>query len=236
MKYLTSAIAAAALLAAASPSVAATSWNAYDSFQVVNGAVQTGPFAGGTSSGPFAGTMTPFALSEANCGGSPDVFCQRTAEASVSKAYAGDFDPANSVFYTAGFLNMHPDPVLDSVLQFVAPSAGDYRFAGSFAIHDSSPTGVTIGGYVGAAPQFANLLLAGAQAFDFEATLAAGDRVSFVLGAAGNYTYDSTGLSLTVTSLDDTVGGVPEPATWAMMILGFAGAGAALRRRRVGVA
>jgi hypothetical protein len=27
------------------------------------------------------------------------------------------------------------------------------------------------------------------------------------------------------------VSGVPEPATWAMMILGFAGIGAALRRR-----
>jgi hypothetical protein len=29
-------------------------------------------------------------------------------------------------------------------------------------------------------------------------------------------------------------GGVPEPATWAMMILGFGMIGAALRRRRVG--
>ncbi|HEX7947292.1 MAG TPA: PEPxxWA-CTERM sorting domain-containing protein, partial [Phenylobacterium sp.] len=31
----------------------------------------------------------------------------------------------------------------------------------------------------------------------------------------------------------DTTGGVPEPATWAMMILGFGGIGAVLRRRRV---
>jgi hypothetical protein len=30
--------------------------------------------------------------------------------------------------------------------------------------------------------------------------------------------------------------GVPEPATWALMIMGFGGAGAALRRRRVAVA
>ncbi len=30
----------------------------------------------------------------------------------------------------------------------------------------------------------------------------------------------------------DTVGGIPEPATWAMMILGFGGIGATLRRRR----
>ena len=31
-------------------------------------------------------------------------------------------------------------------------------------------------------------------------------------------------------------GGVPEPATWAVMLVGFAGAGAALRRRRLRVA
>ena len=30
--------------------------------------------------------------------------------------------------------------------------------------------------------------------------------------------------------------GVPEPTTWALMILGFGSAGAALRRRRVGAA
>lgn len=31
--------------------------------------------------------------------------------------------------------------------------------------------------------------------------------------------------------LKDNVGGIPEPATWAMLILGFAGTGAVLRRR-----
>ncbi|HEX3886584.1 MAG TPA: PEPxxWA-CTERM sorting domain-containing protein [Phenylobacterium sp.] len=33
----------------------------------------------------------------------------------------------------------------------------------------------------------------------------------------------------------DQMGGVPEPATWALMILGFGGAGALLRRRRLAV-
>ena len=41
---------------------------------------------------------------------------------------------------------------------------------------------------------------------------------------------------LTVSGIGDTggggaTGGVPEPATWALMILGFGAAGAALRRR-----
>ena len=34
------------------------------------------------------------------------------------------------------------------------------------------------------------------------------------------------------TTLQDGIGGVPEPATWAEMLLGFAGLGALLRRRR----
>jgi hypothetical protein len=38
---------------------------------------------------------------------------------------------------------------------------------------------------------------------------------------------------LTVTSLRVTSGAVPEPATWAMMLLGFCGLGAMMRRRRV---
>jgi hypothetical protein len=227
MKTVTLAL-AAAFLATATPTLSATAWNAYDAFQDVGGVIQTGPFAGGTSSGPFTGIVTPFTTAQAPCG-APEIFCLRTGDASIVKAYAGDYDPANSVFFKAGFLNMHPDPTLDSVLQFVAPVAGDYRFAGSFEIHDSSPTGVTIGGYVGATQQFAGLLLAGASPFDFQASLAAGDRVSFVLGAAGNYTYDSTGLGLTVTAL----GGVPEPASWAMMILGFGAAGGMIRRGRV---
>jgi hypothetical protein len=227
MKTVTSAL-AAAFVALATPALAATTWNAFDAFQDVGGVIQTGPFAGGTSTGPFTGAVTPFTTAQAPCG-TPDFFCLRTGDASIAKAYAGDFDPPNSVFFKTGFLNMHPDPVTDSVLQFVAPTAGDYRFAGSFAIHDVSPTGVTVSGYVGAVQQFGGLLLNGASPFDFQASLAAGDRVSFVLGAAGDYTFDSTGLGLTVTKLER--GAVPEPAAWALMILGFGAAGAMLRRQ-----
>jgi hypothetical protein len=40
---------------------------------------------------------------------------------------------------------------------------------------------------------------------------------------------------LTVAGIDSN-GGIPEPGTWALMILGFGGAGAALRRRRTALA
>ncbi|MBS0363312.1 MAG: PEPxxWA-CTERM sorting domain-containing protein [Proteobacteria bacterium] len=42
----------------------------------------------------------------------------------------------------------------------------------------------------------------------------------------GNWTADS----VTITTFES--GGVPEPAAWALMILGFGASGAALRRRR----
>jgi hypothetical protein len=40
------------------------------------------------------------------------------------------------------------------------------------------------------------------------------------------------GAVLTGFATNGTGGGIPEPATWAMMILGFGGIGAMMRRRR----
>ncbi len=65
---------------------------------------------------------------------------------------------------------------------------------------------------------------------------------SFVAGSAGTLkaylgteSADNVGPVVDNVSLSIT-GGVPEPATWAMMILGFGFAGAALRRRRAAFA
>jgi len=51
----------------------------------------------------------------------------------------------------------------------------------------------------------------------------------FVLDGDGNRENNFGGVSLSITA-------VPEPATWAMLIIGFASAGLALRRRRAAVA
>lgn len=40
-------------------------------------------------------------------------------------------------------------------------------------------------------------------------------------------------VSFTLTRAAPATGGVPEPASWALMILGFGGVGASLRRRSV---
>jgi hypothetical protein len=45
--------------------------------------------------------------------------------------------------------------------------------------------------------------------------------------------YDGrTGLTYNVAARDAFAGGIPEPATWTMMLMGFGGLGAMLRHRR----
>jgi hypothetical protein len=60
----------------------------------------------------------------------------------------------------------------------------------------------------------------------FTATTAGTVQADFLSGSV-----DGRGPLLDNVTLDVTGGGVPEPASWALMILGFGAAGAALRRR-----
>jgi hypothetical protein len=55
---------------------------------------------------------------------------------------------------------------------------------------------------------------------------AAGHPIDFSITGASGTVYDATGAHL------PTAGGVPEPGTWAMMLVGLGGLGAVLRRRR----
>ena len=65
-----------------------------------------------------------------------------------------------------------------------------------------------------------------------------GRRISYDFGGAAvnTITFGSTGNSFEFDNLAAGVAGaVPEPATWAMMLLGFGALGATLRRRRAAV-
>lgn len=62
---------------------------------------------------------------------------------------------------------------------------------------------------------------------------------SYNLGERGGVDFEAltaSQLPVHVHSLPDVAGGVPEPATWAMLVMGFGLAGGAMRRRRTAVA
>ena len=58
--------------------------------------------------------------------------------------------------------------------------------------------------------------------------------VNFTLAAPGSLRFAATGASDSLGGYieDVSLGAVPEPATWAMMIMGFGGVGALMRRRQ----
>jgi hypothetical protein len=60
----------------------------------------------------------------------------------------------------------------------------------------------------------------------------AGDSLLF----SGQFDARQAAGSVARVDFDAPVGGIPEPATWAMMILGFGAAGVAIRRRQLAVA
>lgn len=80
-------------------------------------------------------------------------------------------------------------------------------------------------------------LLAGSNSFVFSYVSPSGD----ALGGTGSHAGpqglgdEAWGLSNVLLTSDATVAAVPEPATWALMIGGFAVAGAAMRRRKTAV-
>lgn len=62
------------------------------------------------------------------------------------------------------------------------------------------------------------------------------DLATYQTRASGYINIGSNGLTNVRPYSDPVQGGVPEPTTWAMIIAGFAMAGAAMRRRKVAVA
>lgn len=223
--------AAAALAAAAVPAHAVT----VDPYDQITGPTPTvGNFAFGTVN-PVTGAITPFTGVERPCAGRADQTCLRDVMTDLPLALG------SGTAYESGTSNvpndrvlLHPTSSAFAGLTFFATLAGSYTFTGAFSIQDDFPTGVDTGAVIlnGAAILPSMVLSSGSRAFNFTTTLGAGDGVSFFVGPAGNFTFDSTGLSLQVSSADPVVAAVPEPATWLMLILGFGIVGGTLRSRR----
>lgn len=227
-------IAAAALFSAAvAVPASAVSYDAFASFNGVNG---NGNFNYGFTNGS---TLTSFDFSGVNgaCALGAGSTCLYAAalgaipQASIGGSFSTVNVPANAVL-------VHPgnSGALSVYAAFVATNAGSYSYdidLQSVGIDTSNGTGYTpftaIGGVVtlGTRSLLPTYLSTGS--LTGTATLALGQAFGVIVDFNGSFSGDSTGLNFAVSN-------VPEPASWAMMIAGFGLTGAAMRRRRVALA
>jgi hypothetical protein len=131
-----------------------------------------------------------------------------TSPSGVSQDYG-----LSSAGYGAGTYTFAPGAA-DQPHQGTPPAGGDYGIvsAGYTTAGDN-------GGITNNQPYIKNSVIFDLGAFN--GSLSSVDNIRFQYGTA-----------LTNTSLPGTPPAVPEPATWAMMLIGFAGVGISMRRRR----
>ncbi len=229
------AVATAVLGLAAAPAAAVT----YDAFASFNGTNGAGGFSYGSTNGT---TLTAF-TAPANCASYiPGTTCINDgALPGAFKTNSGAFS-YSSVNVPGDRLLLHPGPAAaeaDSVyIAFTAPTSGNYVFTAQFTVQDTSPSGVGINYFLATG---GSILISGLSGSlpgpvvndTISAFLFAGDSFGYFIANGGSYNNDSTGV---LASVSDAPVGVPEPATWGLMIAGFAMTGFAARRRRTTLA
>ncbi len=230
-------VAAAALslaMGASSASQAATTYN------VVTDYVNSTPNGVWTYGTGIGAAQTQFTTPHATCFSVSNFECQNSQGPGdvpgVGLVTSGpSASLAGTVLVPTGVLWTHPGngstQPSDVSVVFKAPTTSSYSVSGFFERLSTvnNGDGVNVGVY-----RNGTLLSSGSispsaygnsSPFSGTYVLAAGDKLTFDVTNAGAYEYDSTGLSATISA-------VPEPATWAMMLLGFGGLGAVLRHSR----
>jgi hypothetical protein len=153
----------------------------------------------------------------------------------VLKNNNGSTQSLSTLILPTDVLLVHPGPVSDSIVEFTAPKAGTYDLSGFFELLDTNPSGVNV--IYGTSGDLTSQTLSGPGAtqnpdspgekvsFAQVLHLTAGENYYFGVNNDGSFNNDSTGLAATFTA-------VPEPASWGLMLLGFAAAGGAMRTAR----
>jgi hypothetical protein len=154
----------------------------------------------------------------------------------VAKITGSTVDKGTDVLVTNA-LYMHPGASDDSIVQFTAPVAATYSVSGFFETLDTNPqtAGVLLTVVAGTTTELSQVLagepasfpghVGGVVDFNFTVALSEGETIEFGVNDDGSFGSNGTGFDATITPL-------PEPKTWAFMLLGVAGVGSALRRSR----
>jgi hypothetical protein len=226
-------LATAATLALAG-AARATTWELTSSFSTAS---STGVFSYGT--GVNGRSFTPFTNFNSDCLGAGTACWQTLTPVSEVPAVIANTSGATintgTVVLPLGVLLVHPGPSTDTIVQFTAPATAVYGYDSVFELLDTNPSGVIASVYIQGFYEGATTLTTpGAthpgtpgQSVSFSASdilLGQGETIDFGVNNDGSFYDDSTGLALTVTS-----GEVPEPAAWALMLVGLGGMGASLR-------
>lgn len=231
---------ALAAIALGLPAVAsAASYDAVSSYAALPASAS--PFSYGYEVTP--GVFVPYDSSTASCAGISGLSCNYSSAFNNSNLPAvghnttGALISTGSVRIPTDVLFMHPVglnsglPNGDTVVRFTAPTSSTYSVAGKFEILDVNASGTDVS-IVGGSSSFSQALSGPVFTpanFGFQTHLNAGQTLDFIVDPAGSYFNDSTGLAAVISA-------VPEPASWALMIVGFGLVGASIRARRSAVA
>jgi PEP-CTERM motif-containing protein len=238
------ALVAATFVANAVSTAHATTWNAVTDFSTStnpNGAWSYGEGNAGTSFTAFTQAFTnsggPLTIS----GGSVQYWESSSSNFGVP-LIGENFGPGvgtccSTVLIPTGVLWIHPGQSDDAILRWTAPVAGIYSFSGTLALLDTSPTGVLAEGFKNGTLLGSTTLTSPAAVlsppsfgpsvpFSGVVSLVAGDILTFAINNNGNFSDDSTALTLEISS------STPLPATLPLFASGLGVIGLLARRRK----
>lgn len=197
----------------------------YDAFSSFNGTQGAGNFVYLASTGP--GTA---ALFDTNSQCLFNLTClQLSTDIGGSAFYKSTLAPflVNTTTVPNDKLIAIPDSK-GVIVTFIAPATGTYDISASFTALDSLATGVGIFAVAPvnqASPVIQPNSVPNNATYTRSLALNQGQGFAFFIGPGMVDDHDVTGFNFTVTS-------VPEPMTWAMMIVGIGLVGGAMRRQR----